>query len=78
MLPKKFWRVSLVNGTSSKLRYAERGGQTYAQEKAAQNRVDSLRRRGIECVLYVSEPVVWHAVDDSPIQVNGQEALPFD
>jgi hypothetical protein len=65
-LPKKFWRVELVRGGHSKLRYSEKGGQTYAAKSHAQNRLDYLRHRGIECRLWGSEPVQWHMVDSGP------------
>lgn len=75
ILPKKFYRVVAIKA-GDKLRLYDLGSKTYANPKHAMAHLDSLRRRGIQCSLYESEPVVWKEVNTSP-PVN-HPTLPFD
>jgi hypothetical protein len=63
MLPKKFFRVVLRRGQGRVLRMYQKGGGTYVREADARAQLASLRNRGVECDLYVSEPVVWKLVE---------------
>jgi hypothetical protein len=60
-LPSKFYRVAIVSGGGNK-RYWQRGGQTFVQLLAANISLEELRRQGVECELYESEPVVWNKI----------------
>lgn len=75
MLPKKYWRVALEKGEKSKLGWSEIGSKTYADERFAWQHLDSLRKRGVRCALFESEPVIWRLVDSG--EKSNDPELPF-
>jgi hypothetical protein len=60
--PKTLYRVEVVPTPGNRLRYAQRGGQTFSQLGAAQARMQDLKIRcGVETRLWVCTPV-WEEV----------------
>lgn len=64
-LPDKFYRVVAV-----------KANKTYTDKDHALAHLDSLRRRGVECYLYESEPVMWNNI--TPRDTSEDPTLPFD
>lgn len=72
MLPEYFYRVA-VRSSKGKLRTYEKGGGNYVREDHARAQLARLRRKGVECDLYVS-PLNWSMLDQQP-ELEGQDAL---
>lgn len=58
--PKVLYWIEVTNG---KVGYNKRGGGKMSSRKAAQDRMDYLRKNGAECVLHESEPIGWKKVE---------------
>ena len=61
-LPTKFWRVRAFD-IDGNLHYWEGAGKTYADEKHARSKLESLRNRGMIAALYETEEIKWKVVD---------------
>lgn len=51
-LPKKLYQVVIKSGAGKPLGYAQRGGGTFAQKKAAEERAEKHMKEGRKATLY--------------------------
>ena len=74
-LPKEMFYVKVKHGDGAKLRVYEKGGGVYSSRKFAQDRVDWLTHRGVDCTLYTTGPIEWSPVVTEQPMMPGTEAF---
>jgi hypothetical protein len=73
-LPKVQYRVVVIPGGPA-LSSRQKGGGVFSTRAGAKGRLDSLRRAGVRCSMYMTE-CDWHCIDEQPVEhVPGQEPL---
>jgi hypothetical protein len=74
--PKALFYVQIRRGAGKRLRVYEKGGGLYSSRAYAQEQVDRLRAKGVECDLFTTGPVEW--VEEAPVKVSQDSELPLD
>ncbi|UOK18373.1 hypothetical protein SEA_BRUHMOMENT_57 [Arthrobacter phage BruhMoment] len=52
-------RLFWIEVTGGKVAYNKRGGGKMSSKKAALDRIEYLRKQGVEAVLHESDPITW-------------------
>lgn len=75
-LPKKLYYV-LIKPGGKPLKYRQKGGGTYTNEKSAHSQYEHLKAHGSNVELHVTyiAPTYWTLVESSQQHVEGQQEL---